>query len=329
MEHRALDGRARARSARWVELVEASREQRLNRRRNDHLRRSTPPASPTNSWTNSGLPSAAATIALRIAASERSPRRADHLLPPRGASGSSSSLALTAASPPAAGRAAPAAPCRQQDRRPGDETATCSIRSRNVPRPTGCRRRRPRAAAAGGRLDELAERPRELVARGATCRLAEQGAERAAAAASRSAARAAAHDLDHGPVGDPLPVGEAPAATTARVERRQELGHEPRLADARRPRIVTSSHAPRTRPSHASRASQLALPPDQRRVEAAGGRVVAETASSRHAGTGSALPFSASGSTGSASTASPARRIRPFADRISPGCAACSSRAAS
>ena len=57
-------------------------------------------------------------------------------------------------------------------------------------------------------------------------------------------------------------------------------------------------------------------------------RRLVDTATSRQAGTGSRLPFSSRGSTGSASTASPARRSVVSSSRISPGCAAACSRAA-
>ena len=101
----------------------------------------------------------------------------------------------------------------------------------------------------------------------------------------------------------------SPAAPST-VNRRQ-LRSSAARANAR----VRSSSS-RSRPTIVDRSARRACP------------VSETTSSSRWAGTGSALPLSESGSTGSASTASRTRRWVSSPIRISPGSAAASSRAA-
>ena len=88
--------------------------------------------------------------------------------------------------------------------------------------------------SAATRLEQLAERPGDLVRREDVAgRLAEQRARsqplRRSSAGSASSCFEHLHDR---PVGDPLPVREAAAADDRCVERGQELRHEPRLPDA-------------------------------------------------------------------------------------------------
>ncbi len=87
-------------------------------------------------------------------------------------------------------------------------------------------------------LEELAERPRDLVGCRGRVGLAEQPVERVAddLVDERGVVAELLHDLDHGPVGDALAVGEAsPADDRGSFERLQELRDESRLAHARRP----------------------------------------------------------------------------------------------
>src|SRR5829696_8804395 len=94
------------------------------------------------------------------------------------------------------------------------------------------------------------------------------------------------------------------------------------------PRMVTSSHCTpaRTR-SHVSRssASSCSRPTSGASWRRSG---ASPTRISRYAGTGFDFPFSASGSTGSTSAASAASASVGSPTNTSPGCAACSSRAA-
>ena len=82
---------------------------------------------------------------------------------------------------------------------------------------------------------------RDLLRRGALIGLAEQRAERRRRRRIGRERAQLLHHLDHRPVGDPVPVGEAAAANNPRVDRAERLRHEPRLPDARSPTIVTSS----------------------------------------------------------------------------------------
>ena len=82
------------------------------------------------------------------------------------------------------------------------------------------------------------------------------------------------------------------------------------VTSSQRSSVQTRAHASSSIPSSRSRPTNGE---SKRRAGAS-----AETESSRHAGTGSRLPFSSSGSIGSAVAASPARRIVPSPTRISP-----------
>ena len=81
-------------------------------------------------------------------------------------------------------------------------------------------------------LEQLAERPGDLVGAGAGVALPEQRPNRGR---RRFVARQRAdllHHLDDRPVGDPLAVGETAAAHDPSVDPLERLGDEPRLADA-------------------------------------------------------------------------------------------------
>ena len=81
-------------------------------------------------------------------------------------------------------------------------------------------------------LERLAERPGDLLGRRRRLRLAEQRADRRRGGLVRGQHVELLQHLDDRPVGDPLAVGEAAAADDRRLDRRQELRGEPRLADA-------------------------------------------------------------------------------------------------
>ena len=142
-----------------------------------------------------------------------------------------------------------------------------------------------------------------------------------------------AEQLDERPVRDPLAVVEAPPAedVARAADPREEVGDEAGLADTRGPeqgeeparalgdRVLEV--APET--------FALALAADQRRVESPRDRLASSiTSRSRNASTGADFPFRSSGSTDETRTASRTRRRVCVPIRISPGDAACSSRAA-
>ncbi len=81
-------------------------------------------------------------------------------------------------------------------------------------------------------LEQLAERPRDLVRARLALALAEQGSDRRRPDLVRRKRIELLHHLDDGPVGDPVSVREAPAGhDPRRLELGDELGDEPRLAD--------------------------------------------------------------------------------------------------
>ena len=83
-----------------------------------------------------------------------------------------------------------------------------------------------------GLLQRLAERPGDLLRRRRRLRLAEQRADRRRGGLVRGQHVELLQHLDDRPVGDPLAVGEAAAADDRRVDRSQSLRGEPGLADA-------------------------------------------------------------------------------------------------
>ena len=77
-------------------------------------------------------------------------------------------------------------------------------------------------------LQQLAERPGDLLAGGDYLRVADEGAKRLVRDRIHLGRRELLHHLDHGPVGDALAVGEAAAAADndGDPDRGQELGRK-------------------------------------------------------------------------------------------------------
>ena len=278
---------------------------------------------PSISSTNSGLPSAAGGSA------PRSRRRAAPR--PRGASMSARLSRRRAARARRGGvqlAAAPAGPQLEQ-LRPGD----AQQEDRRVARPVRDvldqveeRRLRPldvveddeRPFRAG--LEQLAERERRPRRGEVPSTLVRLGAQ-------------PEQDLDERPVGDALAVVEAAAAQhSARPPAiAEELLDEPRLADPGRPEQREQvARAPRATSSKSP--ASAAAPARDRRSASRGVGPRAARRVDRDEPVGRrparALPFSSSGSTASTVTASRTSAEVSAPIRISPGAAACSSRAA-
>ena len=83
-------------------------------------------------------------------------------------------------------------------------------------------------------FEQLAERPGDLLGRGALLSLPEQGAERGRCCRVGGERIQLFQHLHHRPVGDPLPVGETAATHDLGIDVAQELVGEPGLADTRR-----------------------------------------------------------------------------------------------
>ena len=80
-------------------------------------------------------------------------------------------------------------------------------------------------------LEQLAEGPGDLLGARSLFRLAQERAKRGRCGRiGRQRVQLLQH-LDHRPVGDPLAVGQAAAADDRRLDRGEELGRQPRLAD--------------------------------------------------------------------------------------------------
>ena len=156
-------------------------------------------------------------------------------------------------------------------------------------------------------LEELPETPCDLVGGGGRLGLSEQRLERSRGVALGQCAELL-QDLDDGPVGDPLAVGEAAATHDPRIEAPQELGCQARLPDAGRSENreelaravfhrllegVTQSAQLRRAPDHLSCEAALDLAGDRQQ---------------RHAGTSSALPLSSRRRSSPTSTAARTRR---------------------
>ncbi len=236
------------------------------------------------------------------------------------------------------------------------QSARCSIRSRKVgsaqwmssntttrgrsrARCSSSLRTAQNASSVAPRLapaEQPADEPSDPLARRRhSARSAASFARAVGSVVGPSRSAAACDDLGEREERDALAVGEAAAAEDRRVGPgpAEELLHEPRLADARRPEQreqvrgalgpsrararAGASRAPSSRPTIGESRCR-AWPPCRPSTRRAGRRR-----------TGSDLPFSSSGSTGSTSTASLHERdtsARPAAPR--PAAAACSSRAA-
>ncbi len=79
----------------------------------------------------------------------------------------------------------------------------------------------------GGDLELLAEGPRDLLARGNTLLISEQGVSRLSDDRVEIQRRELLDDLHHGPVGDAVPVGQAMTMHDRYIaERCQELGRQ-------------------------------------------------------------------------------------------------------
>ncbi len=141
-------------------------------------------------------------------------------------------------------------------------------------------------------LEQLPERPGDLLRRRPRLRLPQQRADRRRGGRIGRQRAELLHHLDDRPVGDPDPVREAAAADDPRLDRAERLRRQPRLAETRiaddRDQLTPPlRHAPAPRP-RASSASSRSRPTNTvscRRSTAA------RAPSSRNADTGSLLPF--------------------------------------
>ena len=210
---------------------------------------------------------------------------------------------------------------------PAESSAVDSTRSRNVSSPhwMSSRDHDQRRLL----LEQLAERPGDLVSARPDVRLAQKRADRRCRDRIRRQRRELLHDLDHRPVGDPVPVGQTAPAHDAGLDRGERLGDQPRLAHpgvARRPSRARSAPAPARAPTRRRSARARA----RGRRTAPRGCAPARPAP-RRAGTPAPAPTSPS-----ASAAPPAPPPRASCTSAcvgspistSPGAAACSNRAA-
>ena len=198
--------------------------------------------------------------------------------------------------------------------------------------------RTPQAASSGVAASAQPNKPPTRRATrspvvGVTQHSGERGERRPAASSDSLTAGRPPDDLAERVVGDPLPVRKAPAAQNGRVVgAAEELADEPRLAHARGAEqrkemggaLVTGTLEP------AREQLELFGPTHHRRIEVpfVTGGVGQHLRRSCQAGTRSDFPFSSSGSTASTSTASRTSRYVASPSRTWPGCACCSSRAA-
>ena len=117
-------------------------------------------------------------------------------------------------------------------------------------------------------LEQLPERPGDLLRRRSRLRLAEQRTDRRRRGRIGRERVELLDDLDDRPVGDPVPVRQTAAAHDPRLDQRQRLRHEPGLPEARITDDRDQLTAP-LRPSPPPRLAQqrqLALAPDEHRV---------------------------------------------------------------
>ena len=209
-----------------VELVEPGREQRLQGRRHDDLATGLL-AIPSISAMKSGLPPAAAAI---LAPSSSTTPRPIKLVASSASSGSSRIVTGQVGRPSSnSGRAmhnsSSEAPL-ESSADMLDQVEERLLAPLNVVEQDDERRLL---------LEQLAERPGDLLRRGAPVGLAEQ---RAKGRRGRRIGRERAellHDLHHRPVGDPAAVGKTATANNPDVDRPERLRHEPRLAEPRVP----------------------------------------------------------------------------------------------
>ena len=125
-------------------------------------------------------------------------------------------------------------------------------------------------------LEQLAERPGDLLRRRPCLRLPQERTDRRRGGRIRGGRVELLEHLHHRPVGDPCPVGQAAAANDRRLDHRQRLGRQPRLAETRvsddRDQLAASL---RQRPrAGLAQQRQLALAADEDRLVPALGRRV-------------------------------------------------------
>ena len=128
-----------------------------------------------------------------------------------------------------------AAPCRAAGSgRREERSATCSIRSRNVCSPHWMSSKTTTSGRSAAACSSVLRKAQAISSADVAASVSPSSERIAAAAASSegSSVELLQH-LDHRPVGDPLPVGEAAAADDRRLDRGQKLRGQPRLADAR------------------------------------------------------------------------------------------------
>ena len=297
VEHLAFDGAAlEDRPLRRVELVEARREQCLKRRRHldlavagrlHHRRHLLDEERVSARGTQDSLAHVGAELSSADAAS----------ISASACSGASGSNRRTPPQPLRRSRSSGRAMQSSRIGAPVDRNATCSRRSRKTSSPhwmssktttRGLSAATPssslRNAHAISSVEDVPPSPENGVER-----VGRNGIE----LESRPVRLELLQHLDHRPVGDPLPVGEAAPADDRRVRGREELRHQARLSHPRRPDdrdqlavcpLRARSHASPSAPSSRSRPTRTE---SKRRSAAA-----VDTATSRHAGTGSRLPFS-------------------------------------
>ncbi len=178
-------------------------------------------------------------------------------------------------------------------------------------------------------LEQLAERPGDLLRRRPRLRLPQQRTDRRRGGRIRGRRVELLQHLDDRPVGDPDPVGEAAAADDRRLDHRQRLGRQPRLAETRVGDDRDQLAAPlrqRPRPGLAQQ-RQLALAADEDRLVPPLGR----RAGSEQPVGGQRLALALQHAAARAAPRRPPRRrARSVASAIStsPGEAACCKRAA-
>ncbi len=213
---------------------------------------------------------------------------------------------------------------------PQERSATCSIRSRNVSSPHWMSSKTTTSGAAAP-APASSGTPRRSPPPTSPPSVS-PSSERIAAAAASSAGSSVEllQHLDHRPVGDPLAVGEAAAPDDRRVDDARDSATSrdlptPGLADDRHQLAAPLDAARAPTPPAGSRARAR----DRRTARPCRAAPARRAhAASRNAGTGSALPFSSSGS-----SARPRPRRATSASvgapiSTSPGRAACCSRAA-
>ena len=187
---------------------------------------------------------------------------------------------------------------------PVESSAVDSTRSRNVSSPHWMSSKQTTSGACSSSSFRNAHAISSVPA---TVSLSPSSDRIAVAAASSLGQRVELlHHLDDRPVGDPLAVGEATAAHDPRVDPRERLRDEPRLADARiaHDRDELATRGRRARCPRRRRAA--AAPARGRRTRDACKRSAASrTATSGWAATGSLLPFSSSSRSSPTSTAGP------------------------